>query len=97
MAMDGRRLSRLDLVHQRVEAARRLVTVPAHVHAGSHAARSGLELDLVPRDDGAPVLAPVLDELGTALLLDVVMRGSGGGLGGHWEPCAVLSRARTIL
>jgi hypothetical protein len=42
-----------------------------------------LQRDLFTADHGAPVLAPLLDELGVPLLLDVVMRDGRGGLGGH--------------
>src|SRR5204863_9708087 len=85
MSVDGGRLARVDLVHQRIEAAGRRVAVPAHVDAGAHAARGGLQRHVFLADDAAAVLAPFLDELGAALLLDVVMRDRRGGLSRHFR------------
>src|SRR5882672_8382682 len=88
----------IDLVHQRVEAARRRVAVPAHVDAGAHAARRALQHHIIPADYAAAVFAPLLQELGAALFLDVVVRDRSGSLGRHFlyaEPCSRES-ARTI-
>src|SRR4051812_19562659 len=67
----------------------------SHVDAGAHAARRRRERDVVLPDHAAAVLAPVLDELGAALFLDVIVRDRGGGLGRHekrvfryMEPCS---------
>ena len=81
VAVNGRNAAGIDLVHQRVEAARRRVAVRAHVDAAAHAARRRLERHVFLAHHGAPVLAPAVDELGAALLLDVVVRDGGGGLG----------------
>ena len=75
---------RIDLVHQRVEAAGRAVAVPAHVDAAcAGRAPSADERHVLLADHRLAVLAPLVDELGAALLLDVVVRGGGLGLGGH--------------
>jgi hypothetical protein len=85
----------IELVHQRVQAAGGRVAVPAHVNTAAHAARRRLEHHVVPAHHRAPVFAPLLDEFGAALLLDLVMRDAGGGLGAHpvpfpyVEPCSV--------
>ena len=78
--MDGRGGSRIDFVHERVQAASRTIAVPAHVDAGAKAARRGHQRHVLFADHGLAVLAPLLDELGAALLLDVVVRGGGVGL-----------------
>jgi len=84
----------IELVHQRVEATRRRVAVPAHVNAAAHAARRRLERHVVAAHHRAPVLAPLLDEFGAPLLLEMVVRDAGGGLGAHpvlfpyVEPCS---------
>src|SRR5260221_338501 len=91
MPVDGADDTWIDLVDQRVEAARRRIAVRAHVDAGAHAARRALQHHVILADHAAPVLAPILDELGAALFLDVVVRDRGGGLGRHFlymEPCS---------
>jgi hypothetical protein len=88
VAMDGGARPGVDLVHQRIQAARGGVAVRAHVDAGAHAAGGRLQRHVLLADHRAPVAPPVLEELGAALLLDVVMRDGGGGFGAH----AVLRR-----
>src|SRR5262249_49794528 len=81
----------IDLMHQRIQAARRRIAVPAHVDAGAQAARRALQDHVVLPDHRAPVLAPFLDEFRAALFLDVVVRDRGGGLRRHFlyvEPCS---------
>jgi hypothetical protein len=51
----------------------------------SAARARALQRDILAVDHRAPVLAPLLDELGAALFLDVVMRDGGGGLRSHGE------------
>src|ERR1700740_550997 len=94
MPVHGGDATAIELVHQRVQAAGGRVAVPAHVNAAAHAARRRLEHHLVLAHHRAPVLAPLLDEFGAALLLDVVVGDAGGGLGAHRvlfpyeEPCS---------
>src|SRR5207248_2865788 len=56
----------IDLVHERIEAARRRVAVRAHVDAAAQAARRALQDHVILADHRAPVLAPILDEFGAA-------------------------------
>src|SRR5207253_2710644 len=85
MPVDGGQRAGIDLVHERIEAARGRVAVPAHVDAGAHAPRGGLEHHVFLADHRAAVLAPLLDELRPPLLLDVVVRDRGRGLGRHFR------------
>ena len=71
--------ARVDLVHQRIQAARRPVAVPSHVDAGAQPARGGDERNILFANDRLAVLAPFVDEFGAALLLDVIVRGDGMG------------------
>ena len=59
------------------------IAVPSHVDAGAQAARGRRQRHVLLADDGLPVLAPLVDELGAALLLDVVVRRRGLGFCGH--------------
>src|SRR5258708_13315895 len=71
------------VVGGRARAARRAITVPAHVHAAAHAAGGRPEHHVLPADHALAVLAPLLEELGAPLLLHVVVSGGSGGLGRH--------------
>jgi hypothetical protein len=73
----------IDFVHQRIQASRRPVTVPPHVDTGAKPARGRDEPNILFANNRLAVLAPLVDEFGAALLLDVIVRGDGVGLGGH--------------
>src|SRR5687767_9466519 len=79
VAVDRGERAGIDLVHQRIEAAGRRISVPAHVHAAAQATSGLLQLHILAPDHAAPVLAPLLEELGAPLLLDRVVRDLGGG------------------
>src|SRR5258708_19324222 len=81
--VDRRDRAGIDFVHQGVEAARRAVAVPAHVDAAAHPPRGGDELHILLADYALAMLAPVLDEFRAALLLALLMRLLGLGLGAH--------------
>src|SRR5258708_5048700 len=83
MPVNRRSRPGVDLVRERVQAARRAITVPAHVHAAAHAAGGRPEHHVLPADHALAVLAPLLEELGAPLLLHVVVSGGSGGLGRH--------------
>src|SRR3982751_4926440 len=84
MAVDGGGDARVDLVHERVQATGGRIAVRAHVDAAAQPARGPLEDHVFLANHRAPVLAPLLDELLPALLLDVVVRDRGRRLGRHW-------------
>ena len=83
VAMDRGRRSGIDLVDERVESARGPIAVPSHVDAGAQAARGRRQRDVLLADDRLAVFAPLVDELGAAFLLNVVVRRRGLCFGGH--------------
>ena len=81
MAMDGGDHAGIDLVHQRVEAARRASRRPSPCRRRCACRARSAQRHVFLADHAAAVLAPLLDELGAALLLDVVVRDGGRGFG----------------
>ena len=88
--MDGAGRTGIDFVNQRVEAARRAIAVPPHIDARTKATRGRYEPHVFFANDCLTVFAPLVDELGAALLLDMVVGGGGVGF------CTQMSPGRVI-
>jgi len=76
----------VDLVREGVHRAGRSVAVRTDVHPGAGPAGGLQHHRVLERHHGLLVAAPLLDEIGAALLLHVVVRDLRGGAGRHDSP-----------
>src|SRR5688500_7399786 len=95
MPMNCRGGSWIDFVHQRIQNARGAVAVPPHVDARAKAAWGEYQPHVLFANDRLTVFAPLVDELGAALFLDMVVRGGGVGFCTKWGRGRVITSRKS--